>query len=129
MCYIMLSEINISKGFVMYTPHVSTVLKAFIYVVVILLALCSIAAIVGFVYAGQSGDAAITDLSQNLCHIGTILLVVHLITFCFVMIFQLTRLYEYIGYAILSFIATLSYVCAWLASPAFVNQVISVFTK
>ena len=113
----------------MNTPHISTVLKTFIYAVVILLALCSIAAIVGFVYAGQSGDLAITDLSQNLCHIATILLVVHLIAFCFVMIFQLTKLYDYIGYAILSFIATLGYVGAWLASPAFVDKVINVFTK
>lgn len=113
----------------MNTPHISTVLKTFIYAVVILLILCNIAAIVGFVYAGQSGDIAITDLSQNLCYVATILLVVHLITFCFVMIFQLTKLYDYIGYAVLSFIATVGYVGAWLASPAFVNQIISLFTN
>ena len=127
MCYIMLSEINVSKGFVMYTPHVSTVLKAFIYVVVILLALCSIAAIVGFVYAGQSGDAAITDLSQNLCYFATILLVIHLITFCLVLLFQMRRLFDYTGYVVLSLIATISYVVAWLATPALSHYITGLF--
>lgn len=113
----------------MYTPHVSTVLKVFIYAVVILLALSCIGAVVGFVFAGKVTDFPLTDLSQNLCYFATVLLVIHLITFCLVLIFQLTRLYNYAGYLILSLIATIGYVVAWLASPAFAQQVINIITK
>lgn len=123
----MLDEINISKGFVMYTPHVSTVLKAFIYVVAILLALSCIGAVVGFAFAGQVSGFPLADLSQNLCYFATILLVIHLITFCFVLLFQMRRLFDYTGYVVLSLIATISYVVAWLATPALSHYITGLF--
>ena len=123
----MLSEINIPKGFVMYTPHVSTVLKAFIYVVAILLALCCIGAIVGFAFAGQVSGFPLAELSSNLCYIATVLLVIHLITFCFVLLFQMRRLFNYTGYIVLSLIATISYVGAWFATPALSHYITGLF--
>jgi hypothetical protein len=106
----------------MFTSNGSSVLKAFVYGVVAVLAACSILAIVGFIFAGHLPGLAIVELSHNLCYIAAILLFVHAICFCFVMIFQFTKLYEYVGYIILSFVATLSYVIAWLASPSFVHH-------
>ena len=123
----MLGEINIPKGFVMYTPHVSSVLKAFIYVVAILLALCCIGAVVGFAFAGKVAGFPLADLSTNLCYIATVLLVVHIITFCFVLLFQMRRLFDYAGYVILSLVATCSYVVAWLASPTFAHLFTGLF--
>ena len=118
-----------TKGCNMYTSNGSSVLKTFVYGVAALLAACSILAIVGFAFADKLPGLALMELSQNLCYIAAILIFVQAICFCLVMIFQLTKLYNYIGYIILSLIATISYVLAWFASPYFAPYFAQFFNK
>ncbi len=113
----------------MYTSRGTSILKIFIYAIVILLALCSIMTAVGFVFADKLPQFPLADVSKYLCYIATVLLFVHITNFVFVIIFQIRKLYNYLGYVILSFVAIISYIAAWFTTPSLFHYILSLFGK
>ena len=101
----------------MYTSHVSLVLKAFVYCMVLALAICSLAACLGFVFADKIAFLPVVDICKTLCTISTVLLVIHCICFGLVVVCQIARIYEWLGYMALSLLAICCYIAAWLTTP------------
>ena len=101
------------------SPSVSTVLKTFVYSIVVLLILCCGAATLGFLFADQLAflPFGVVDVCMKLCTVATVLLVIHLISFVLVTIFQIARLTDWLGYIILSLFAICLYLEAWLSTP------------
>ena len=93
----------------MYSSRISSVLKGFIYVVVVLLALCSIAATLCLVFADEITFMPATDVAGKLLSVATVLLVVHAITMVMVVIFQIAKLTDYLPYLFLSLVAIIAY--------------------
>ena len=111
----------------MYTSRVSTVLKTFVYCVVVFLALISISACLGFIFADKLTFLPfnVVDVCQKMCTVATVLLAIHIISFCCVLLFQIARLSNWLGYVILSLIAILGYIAAWLTTPALFEKTLN----
>jgi hypothetical protein len=103
----------------MYNSRFSTVLKTFVYAIVILVIVSSGLATLGFMFADQLSflPFPVVDVCMKLCTVSTVLLVIHLITFGLVMILQLRRLTDWFGYIVLSLFAIVSYIEAWFTTP------------
>ena len=103
----------------MYTTDLSRTLKTFVYAIVILLILCSGIATLGFMFADMLTflPFSMVDFCVALCAIANVLLITHIITFVFVLIFQIARLTDWFGYIVMSAIAIFCYIEAWLSTP------------
>ena len=103
----------------MYTTDLSRTLKTFVYAIVILLILCSGIATLGFMFADMLTflPFSMVDFCVALCAIANVLLITHIITFVFVLIFQIARLTDWFGYIVLSLFAIGGYIEAWFTTP------------
>ena len=103
----------------MYTSRFSTVLKTFVYAVVILVIACSGLATLGFMFANQLAflPFSVVDICMKLCTVSTVLLVIHLLTFGCVVVLQLRKLTDWFGYIVLSLFAIGGYIEAWFTTP------------
>ena len=108
----------LKKGSNMYSLHTTSVIKKFIYAVMILLALCSLLSALGFIFADSITFLSAEEISSRLISVSTVLLVVQILIMPLVLIFQITKLSEYIPYFVFSFIAIVLYIFAWCSTPA-----------
>ena len=103
----------------MYTSYLSSLLKAFVFTIVLLLLFCSLASCFGFIFADKLPALPIVDICKVLCTVSTILLALQVICFALVVITQIFWITSWFGYMALSGVAVLSYIAALLTSPEF----------
>ena len=116
----------------MYFSYVSTVTKRFVYALVILFALCSILGAVGYIFADHIPYVNAAAISEKLGFISTILMCVNIVFFVLLIIFRLARLYNHLGYIILTLFAILSYLVMLFVSPDLyyvIERFLSFFNK